>query len=116
MGPEREFGAPAPAERTPAKFRLGELADEIAPLLAGAVGVTWYDDPANEVDVAVDALCKLRRAAAGARRGSEGGDAAVREVLSQASPETVLWIVSRTISYMDEHGFPESFEALSDAS
>jgi hypothetical protein len=73
-----------------------------------ALGVSWYEDDANAVDVAVVALCRLRRAGAGARGSSEAGDMAVRDVLGQVDTETVLWIASRAISYMDEHGFPES--------
>lgn len=73
-----------------------------------ALGVSWYEDDPNAVDLAVLALCRLRRAGAGARGSSEGGDAAVRDALGQEGTETVLWIASRAISYMDEHGFPES--------
>jgi hypothetical protein len=34
----------------------------------------------------------------------------VRRVLEQASPESVLWLASRGISYMDESGYPEAVE------
>ena len=79
-----------------------------------ALGVSWYEDDSNAVDVAVLALCRLRRAGAGARSSSEAGDAAVRDVLGQVDTETVLWIASRAISYMDEHGFPESLGSSPD--
>jgi hypothetical protein len=41
----------------------------------------------------------------------EHGDDAVRNVLALASPEAVVWIASRAVSYMDETGFPESVES-----
>ena len=99
---------PVPGETSPANVHLGELSEKVVPLLERAGGATWYEEPENDVDIAVLALCRLRRAGAGVRGGAEGGDAAVREALVQADPETVLWVASRTISYMDEHGFPES--------
>jgi hypothetical protein len=34
----------------------------------------------------------------------------VRAVLADASPQAVLWLASRAISYMDESGFPEAVE------
>jgi hypothetical protein len=73
-----------------------------------AVGIGWYEDDPNAVDVAVLALCRLRRAGAGAGNSAEAGDTAVRDVLGMVDTGTVLWIASRAISYMDEHGFPES--------
>jgi hypothetical protein len=79
-----------------------------------APGVSWYEDDANAVDVAVVALCRLRRAGAGAKGSSEAGDMAVRDALGQVDTETVLWIASRAISYMDEHGFPESLGSSPD--
>ena len=100
-----------PAKETnPAFTQVGELSDKIAPLVERANGTTWYDEPENEVDVAVFALCRLRRAGAGAHGGAEAGDAVVRTALAQASPESILWVATRTISYMDEHGFPENME------
>ena len=62
------------------------------------------------MDLAIVALCRLRRAGAGARGAPEAGDLAVRDALSQADPATVLWIASRALSYMDEHGFPETLQ------
>jgi hypothetical protein len=42
----------------------------------------------------------------------EHGDAAVRAVLAEASPEALVWVTSRAISYMDENGYPESVERM----
>jgi hypothetical protein len=94
-------------ETSPAFHDVLEISESILPLLEQSVGVSWYE-PGNEVDTVAAALCRLRRAAAGARGGPEGGDAAVRDVLAEAAPTTVVWLASRAISYMDEHGFPES--------
>jgi hypothetical protein len=94
-------------ETSPALHDVLELSESVLPLLEQSVGVSWYE-PGNDVDNAAAALCRLRRAAAGARGGAEGGDAAVRDVLAEATPTTVLWFASRAISYMDEHGFPET--------
>ena len=94
-------------ETSPAFHDVLELSESILPLLEQSVGVSWYE-AGNDVDTAAAALCRLRRAAAGARGGAEGGDAAVRDVLAEATPAAVLWVASRSISYMDEHGFPES--------
>jgi hypothetical protein len=88
----------------------GALEEQAIPLLDRAVGVEWYREFGNDVDRATAALCRLRRARAGERGGPEGGDAAVRAVLAVASPEAVLWLASRAISYMDETGFPELVE------
>ncbi len=38
------------------------------------------------------------------------GDEAVRDSLQQASPDALVWLASRAISYMDESGFPEAVE------
>ena len=56
------------------------------------------------------ALCRLRRAQAGLKGGPEGGDEAVRRVLDGTTPEAIVWIASRAISYMDESGYPEAVE------
>jgi hypothetical protein len=98
---------PDARETSPAALDVIELSEGVLPLLEQSVGVSWYE-AANDVDAAAAALCRLRRAAAGARGGPEGGDAAVRDVLAEATPAAVLWVASRAISYMDEHGFPES--------
>jgi hypothetical protein len=104
--PGRQDKPPA-KERNPALFDLGETAEKVGPLLERAQGSSWYEAQGNDVDVAVVALCRLRRAGAGARGHSGAGDAAVRDALGETSFETLVWIASRTISYMDEHGFPE---------
>ena len=83
-----------------------EFAERTPELVDAAVGTSWYSDPGNQVV----ALCLLRRAASGDRARIEGGDEAVRDALEQAQPEAVLWLASRVISYMDEHGFPEAVE------
>jgi hypothetical protein len=88
----------------------GSLEDQIAPLLDRAVGVEWYRQHGTDIDRATATLCRLRRARAGERGGPQGGDDAVRAALAAASPEAVLWLASRTISYMDETGFPEAVE------
>ena len=56
------------------------------------------------------AEARLRRAQAGLRGGPQHGDESVRRVLEQASPEAVLWLASRAVSYMDETGYPEAVE------
>ena len=86
------------------------LADTVGELVERAVGVPWYGAYGNGVDAAALALCRLRRATAGFRGSSEEGDAAVRQVLEQVSPEAVAWLASRAVSYMDESGFPEAVE------
>jgi hypothetical protein len=87
----------------------GRFADDAVALLESAVGVQWYEY-GTEVDRAAITLCRLRRARAGEQGSPERGDAAVRNALSQASPEALVWIASRAISYMDENGFPEALE------
>jgi hypothetical protein len=88
----------------------GALEEQALPLLDRAVGIEWYRQYGTDIDRATATLCLLRRARAGERGGPEGGDEAVRAVLAAASPEAVLWLASRAISYMDETGFPEAVE------
>ena len=88
----------------------GRLADRAAAALAQADGVDWYEENGSSVDEAAFALCRLRRAEAGLKGGPQQGDAAVRRVLEAASPEVVVWLASRTLSYLDETGFPEAVE------
>ncbi len=83
------------------------LEQSLAPLLAKAQGVSWYDEPGREADLATAQLCLLRRARAGAGASQEVGDDAVRLVLAETDPEVVVWLLSRAISYMDEQGFPD---------
>ena len=87
-----------------------ELFGRTPELVEAASGASWYTEPGNQVDVAVVALCMLRRAASGDRASIQGGDAAVREALADAELEPLIWLVSRLISYMDEQGFPELVE------
>jgi hypothetical protein len=88
----------------------GRLADRATAALARADGVDWYEENGSSVDEAAFALCRLRRAAAGLKGGPQEGDAAVRRVLEAASPEVVVWLASRAVSYLDETGFPEAVE------
>jgi hypothetical protein len=78
------------------------------PALEDAVDVQWYEQHGTEVDRAAFILCRLRRAMASQGGAPEYGDGAVREVLDHVSPEALLWMASRAISYMDEHGYPEA--------
>ena len=86
------------------------LREEAAELLDRAVGVEWYDEHGNAVDRAALTLCRLRRARAGEKGTPAAGDTAVREALHGARPESLVWLASRAISYMDETGFPEAVE------
>ena len=79
-------------------------------LVNAAAEGSWYTEPGNDVDAAVVALCLLRRAASGDRARTEAGDEAVRTALHEAEPDAVVWLASRLVSYMDEHGFPEDVE------
>lgn len=99
---------PAPRETNPALGDLAELSEDVVSLLERADGASWYEDEGNAIDLAVAALCRLRRAGAGGSGTAEGGDAAVRAVLEQVDVSATLWVASRAISFMDEHGFPES--------
>jgi hypothetical protein len=104
LGRSRE---PEPGHALEDADRLSEAATR---LVDEAAGSSWYTDPANGVDRALVALCRLRRAASGHRRSSEGGDEAVRAVLENAKPESLVWLSSRVVSYLDEAGFPEDVE------
>ena len=88
----------------------GRYADRATSELDQAVGVEWYERPGNEADLAALTLCRLRRARAGERGRPQHGDEAVRAALAQATPDALIWIASRAISYMDENGFPEAVE------
>jgi hypothetical protein len=101
--------------QTPAQdFVAAEDADELTQHAVERVdqagGVDWYEVPGTAVDLAALTLCRLRRAKAGIGGGPRHGDAAVRAALEQASPEAVVWIASRAISYLDETGFPDAVE------
>jgi len=88
----------------------GRLSDRATAALARANGVDWYEENGTAIDEAAFSLCRLRRAQSGLRGEPQQGDAAVRRVLEEASPEVVVWLASRTISYLDETGFPEAVE------
>ena len=88
----------------------GQLALQAAKAIDDAVGSGWYAEQGNKADSAAFVLCRLRRARGGQWRSSEAGDDAVRAALGEASPDAVVWLASRAISYMDENGFPESAE------
>jgi hypothetical protein len=85
------------------------LAAGIGPTLERAAGRPWYE-LGNDADRAALSLCRLRRASAGQGGGPHHGDEAVRRVLAEASPQALVWIASRAISYMDENGYPEAVE------
>ena len=107
-------GAGLPEKRNTSDFvaaeDAGALEEQAGPLLDRAVDVEWYRQYGTDIDRAALTLCRLRRARAGERGGPQGGDDAVRAVLAGASPQAVLWLASRAISYMDESGFPEAVE------
>ena len=84
------------------------LEADAGPLLEQAANVQWYELPGNDADRAALTLCRLRRTMAGRRGGPEHGDEAVRRVLAEASPEALVWFASRTVSYLDETGFPDA--------
>ena len=86
------------------------LVEQAGPLINRAVGIQWYSKAGTDVDRAALTLCLLRRTQAGVKGGPEYGDEAVRGALLEASPEAIVWIASRAISYMDENGFPEAVE------
>ena len=88
----------------------GALEEQAVPLLDRAVGVEWYRQHGTDIDRATATLCRLRRARAGERGAPQAGDDAVRAILAAASPQAVVWLASRAISYMDETGFPEAVE------
>jgi hypothetical protein len=85
----------------------GRLIDELPRLLERVQGSSWYEQPGADVDVAMARLCLLRRANAGAQGTMESGDDAVRLVLTGVEPDTLVWLLARAVSYMDEQGFPD---------
>jgi hypothetical protein len=102
--------AQPPRESVRATEDAAEAAGDIRELLRAARGASWYD-PGNAADDAALALCRLRRAEAGAQGGILRGDDAVRTALGPASKEELVWLASRMVSYLDETGFPEALEA-----
>ena len=101
------FGRSEPRVGDVSNHDAALLEESLGPLLAEAQGASWYDAPGGDADLAVARLCLLRRARAGIGARQEAGDDAVRLVLTEADPEAVVWLLSRTISYMDEQGFPD---------
>jgi len=99
-----------PADGLAATEDAGRLADEAPAAIDAAAGDEWYVEHGNTADRAAYTLCRLRRARSGERRSPQAGDEAVRAALGAASPEAVVWLASRAISYMDENGFPENVE------
>ena len=89
------------------KFDVQRLTDVLDETIADAKGSGWYDAPGSAVDVTVARLCLLRRARSGETASMSAGDDAVKNVLDRADPEAVVWLLTRTISYMDEQGFPD---------
>ena len=108
--PGRDPGERKPAEDFVAAEEAGRMAEHALAALERAGGVDWYEENGTAVDEAAYALSLLRRAQSGLRGGPRHGDEAVRRVLGQASPEVVLWLASRAVSYMDETGYPEAVE------
>lgn len=89
------------------KFDAGRLTDALEATIVEAKGVGWYDAPGSAVDVAVARLCLLRRARSGESVSMSAGDEAVRLLLERSDADAVAWLLTRTISYMDEQGFPD---------
>lgn len=108
--PDRGLG-PRKADDFVAAEEAGRLSERAASALERADGVDWYEENGTAIDEAAFALARLRRAQAGLRGGPTHGDEAVRRVLEQASPASVVWLASRAVSYMDETGYPEAVEA-----
>ena len=108
--PDRGHAPRKPADDFVAAEDSGRLAERATAALARADGVDWYEENGTAIDEAAFALARLRRAEAGLRGGPQAGDEAVRRVLEQASPESVRWLASRAVSYMDESGYPEAVE------
>jgi hypothetical protein len=111
----RRFGrderGPRKADDFVAAEDVGRLSERAADALGRAEGVDWYREHGSAVDEAALALTRLRRAGSGLHGGPQHGDTAVRRVLQGASPEALVWLASRAVSYMDESGFPEAVEA-----
>lgn len=108
--PDRTPAPRKPADDFVAAEEAGRLSERALAALERADGVDWYEENGTAVDEAAFALARLRRAQAGLRGGPRHGDDAVRKVLERASPEAVLWLASRAVSYMDETGYPEAVE------
>ena len=105
---------PRPGQKPPEDFVAAEDADALAAKaperIDQAAGGDWYEEQGTAIDLAALTLCRLRRARATTGGGPRRGDEAVRAALEQASPEAVVWLASRAISYLDETGFPDAVE------
>ena len=102
-------------EAGPANVDADQLAETAVPAVNAANGASWYSEYTNDADRAVVLLCRLRRARAGIGHDAAAGDEAVRQALYRADPEAVVWLASRTISYLDEQGYPETMAPWLDA-
>lgn len=101
------FGRSEPKVSDLSRHDAARLEESLVPLMEAAKDVSWYDAPGRESDLAVARLCLLRRARAGASASAAAGDEGVRTLLLETDHETVVWLLSRAVSYMDEQGFPE---------
>ncbi len=101
------FGRSEPRVSDLSKHDAARLEESLVPLMEAAKSISWYDAPGQEADLAVARLCLLRRARAGASASAAAGDEGVRMLLSETDHDAVVWLLSRAISYMDEHGFPD---------
>ncbi len=108
--PDRRPKPHTPSDDFVAAEEAGRLSAQALAALERADGGDWYEENGTAIDEAAFALSRLRRAQAGLRGGPKHGDEAVRRVLEQASPEVVVWLASRAVSYMDETGYPEAVE------
>jgi hypothetical protein len=88
-------------------FDSDRLSQELPELLARAHGSSWYEFAGADVDLAMARLCLLRRAKSGERGSHVSGDETVRLMLTGIEPDTLVWLLSRAVSYMDEQGFPD---------
>jgi hypothetical protein len=101
------FGRSEPKVTDLSRHDAARLEESLVPLLEAAKNVSWYDEPGREADLAMARLCLLRRARAGASASAAAGDEGVRMLLTETDHEAVVWMLSRAVSYMDEHGFPD---------
>ncbi len=76
------FGRSQPRDGDISHHDAAQLEQSLGQLLAKAQGVSWYDEPGREADLAVARLCLLRRARAGVNASQEAGDDSVRLVLT----------------------------------
>ena len=101
------FGRSQPKVGDLSSHDAERLEESVGQLLESSYNASWYDELGSDIDLATARLCLLRRARAGAGATVRAGDDAVRLVLAEADKDVLVWLLSRTISYMDEQGFPE---------